>query len=172
MTEIQKRCTFIDQAKAIAIILMVLLHTTPRYEMLSDIVGAFHMAVFFIIGGMFFKNNSFLVVLKKSVQQLIIPYFCFSIFALTICWISPKLHPELYQGLHTIPQILTAAFYGIFIAQDYFNGHAFMPLGPLWFLVALFWCRLLFYFWINKNNFFNTHSSCIRNLYLWTSIIL
>lgn len=146
-----KRCDYIDYAKAITIILMVLLHTTTRYGSLTNIIGSFHMAVFFIIGGVFFKPNTKLaIILKKSIKQLIIPYLCFSITALFICWISPTLHPEIYNGLDSIPKILKAAVIGIFIAQDNVTNFSFMPLGPLWFLIALFWCRLIFYFWIKQ----------------------
>lgn len=147
------RCEYLDYAKAIAIILMVLLHTTSRYSGLSNIIGSFHMAVFFIIGGVFFNINgrSFVEILKKGIIQLIIPYFVFSICALAICWISPYLHPELYPGLDSFSKIFRAAVIGIFVGQDYYSGYSFMPLGPLWFLLSLFWCRLLSYFWIKTS---------------------
>lgn len=146
------RCLFLDYAKALAIILMVLLHTISGYETLSSIVGTFHMAVFFLIGGIFFNltNTSFRIILKKAVIQLLIPYFVFSIIAFSICWISPTLHPELYPRLDSFGKIFKAAFIGMFIGQDYFSGYSFMPLGPLWFLLALFWCRIIFYLWAKK----------------------
>lgn len=150
-----KRYEYLDCAKAIAIILMVLLHTTSRYPVLSNIVGSFHMAVFFIIGGIFFNisDRTFIEILKKGIIQLIIPYFIFSIFALTICWISPYIHPELYPGLDNFVKIFKAAVIGIFVGQDYYSGYSFMPLGPLWFLLSLFWCRLLSYFWIKPSKY-------------------
>lgn len=148
------RNVFLDHAKAIAIILMVLLHTTSRYVVLTNVVEAFHMAIFFLIGGVFFKSaDSFRSVLCKGFRQLIIPYLVFSIIALTICWISPYIHPELYPGLDTFPKIIKAAVIGIFLAPNYYTGFAFLPLGPLWFLLALFWCRLLFYYWTSSKKY-------------------
>ena len=142
----------IDHAKAIAIILMVLLHTTSRYDLMSNLVNSFHMAIFFIIGGMFSKpENTFWITLKKSFFQLIIPYIVFSFVALSICWISPRIHPEFYPGLNSLREILKAAVIGIFIAPDYYTGYAFLPLGPLWFLLALFWNRLLFSVWCTNH---------------------
>lgn len=145
-----KRCVFLDYAKASAIILMVLLHTTSAYDSLSKIVGAFHMAVFFVIGGVFFniKKSTFNTILKKGFIQLIIPYISFSFLALSICWISPYLHPELYPGLDNFYKIFKAALLGIFVGQDYYSGYSFMPLGPLWFLLSLFWCRIVMYLWL------------------------
>lgn len=151
----KQRCKYLDIAKALAIILMVFLHISPDYGLFTKIINTFHMAVFFIISGVFFnpRNDNFLSFLKKSVLQLLVPYFLFSIIALSICWISPYLHPEIYKGLNTFTQIFKAAIIGIFIGQDNFNGYAFMPLGPLWFLLALFWCRLAMYIWLQKSKF-------------------
>lgn len=168
LTYQKNRSKFLDEAKAIAIILMVLLHTTPRYENLSNIVGSFHMAVFFLISGVFFstKGRGFSEILRKSITQLIIPYLCFSLIALSICWISPYLHPEMYPGLNGFPRIFKAAILGILVGQDYYNGHAFMPLGPLWFLLALFWCRLAMFIWA-----FDTKYHYVGKIFIVASII-
>lgn len=153
MNENKQRNVFFDHAKALAIVLMVLLHNTYRYPVLTSIIGTFHMAVFFIIGGIFFRVQGvgFKQILNKGIRQLIVPYLCFSFLSLSICWISPYLHPELYPGLDSFPKIFKAAILGIFVGQDYYNGYTFLPNGALWFLLALFWCRLIAYFWISES---------------------
>lgn len=156
------RLQFLDHAKAIAIILMVLLHTTSRHPYFNELVGSFHMAVFFIIAGVFFKSNQSLWTnVKKGFFQLIIPYFVFSLLAFTICWISPYYHPELYPGLDTFPKIFKAAFIGMFIGQFYYNGYAFMPAGALWFLLTLFTCRILAFFWFYNFSKLNSKTNLI-----------
>lgn len=112
------------------------------------------MGVFFVISGIFFKTDgqTFKDVLRKGFIQLIIPYLAFSIIGLASCWVSPYLHPELYHGLDSIPKILKAAFLGIFVGQDYYNGFSFLPIGALWFLLALFWSRILMYMWVSAGN--------------------
>lgn len=143
------RYDYIDLSKAIAIFLMVLLHTTFAYYRLSECVGAFHMAIFFFIAGMFAKGPDVpvKVILKKSWMQLMVPYFIFSICAFSSCWISPYLHPEIYVGFHGFADIYKGAFIGMLLMQDRVTLYSFMPCGPLWFLPALFLCRVFFMFW-------------------------
>lgn len=143
------RYDYIDFAKGIAIFLMVLLHTTSSYPYMSSFVGAFHMAVFFFIAGIFAKGKEMPVrrLLRKGWDQLMVPYFSFSTLAFTICWISPYLHPELYTGFHGFLDIFKGAFIGMFMMQDCVTTYSFLPLGPLWFLPALFWCKIFFILW-------------------------
>ena len=70
-----RRLEFVDHAKALAILLMVLLHATSRYPLFSEVIGAFHMAIFFLIGGLFFSPQKYTIsqVVKKSTKQLLIP---------------------------------------------------------------------------------------------------
>lgn len=142
---IKKRYDFIDFAKAIAITLMVIYHTSPSYPTL----GAFRMSTFLLLGGLFAKGNesSFSIVLKKGIVQLIIPYFILNLIAFPFCWISPYLHPELYYNVLGFGEIFKRAFFGIFLFQDKVTPFSFLPCGPLWFLPALFWCRIFFYLW-------------------------
>lgn len=136
-----------DYAKGIGIFLMCLVHVCGDYDW-NGLINAFHMPFFFLVGGIFFKVQSTIKnTIEKSVRQLLIPYLLFSIIGLSIGWISPYLHPELYPGLDSIYSILQAAFLGIFLAPNYFTGNAFLPVGPLWFLLALFWCRIAAKLW-------------------------
>ncbi len=133
----KERITYIDVAKCIAIWLMIVGH--GKISHISQIyIYSFHMPLFFIISGMFFKKEKLFVDnLKSSVRTLLIPYFFFSLINLTVCWVHPYLHPELYYNMHGI-SIFYAAIKGMFIGSDYVTKTSFMPFGPLWFLVALF----------------------------------
>lgn len=144
------RYDFIDYAKMVAITIMVIWHTSP----INSIMGSFSVATFIFIGGLFAKgkNSTFIEVLSKGFKQLIVPYFIFSIFSFVFCWISPYLHPELYYGVDNFKTIFKRAFIGMLLMQDRVTPYSFMPCGPLWFLPALFWCRIFFYCWIKSYN--------------------
>lgn len=139
----KKRLNYIDDAKALAIFLMIVGHL-GYYKITDLLIYGFHIPLFFIVSGMFFNpDRSFRENVSKGFKQLIIPYLCFEIINLSIGWISPYQHPEQFHGITGLG-IIKAALLGIFFGQDYVTKISFLPLGPLWFLVALFWDRTLF----------------------------
>lgn len=138
------RILWADHVKAFAIWLMVLCHFGMSNEYWQTVIYSFHMPVFFFISGFFDKGMGFsLALLKRAAKQLIIPYFFFSICAFSICWVSPYLHPEIYHH-SSIVESWIKAFIGMFLMEDQVRSYAYMPMGALWFLVALFWVRVFF----------------------------
>ena len=157
----QERLPYVDIAKGIAIWLMIVGHMYIS-DQVSIYIYSFHMPLFFFISGMFFrKDKSFFMNLESTIRGLLIPYLFFSIIGLTICWISPYVHPELYHNMSGI-NIFIAAFNGIFIGVDQVTATSFLPLGPLWFLMALFVIRV----------FCSAISSIIKNEYLWATVCI
>lgn len=135
-----------DYVKAMAIWMMVFAHSNLSNEYISSFIGTFHMPVFFLISGYFDKGNKDIRKgVIKNVKTILIPYFFFSICALSICWVSPTVHPELYPGIDSWAKIYKAALIGMFLMDDRVTSFSFMPLGPLWFLAAMFFVRI---FWI------------------------
>lgn len=140
----QVRILWADQAKALAISLMILCHYGLSEPEWVKFIYIFHIPVFFFISGYFDKGRPFSKeLLKKNFKTLMVPYFFFSICAFTICWISPYIHPELYNN-DGIGKTFLKAFVGMFLMQDEVHSFAFMPFGPLWFLVALFEVKVAF----------------------------
>lgn len=123
---------------------MVLGHANLNNAVCSILINAFHMPIFFFASGLFIKQQKFKVHLAKDFKSLLQPYFICSLLALSICWISPILHPELYPGYNTFFDIFTHAIIGIFIMDDKITNYSFLPCGPLWFLPSLFIARLFF----------------------------
>lgn len=154
----KERLLFVDFAKTIAIILMVILHSSYKYPSFNNYVGAFHMAVFFFAAGLFAKGKdvSTKKVIKNSFVQLIIPYFAFSIIALSYGWIYAYLHPVLYRTNGEFADILQKELIGILLMRDRVTSYSYLPCGALWFLCSLFWCRVFFSVWIHstKNHLF------------------
>jgi len=136
------RIGYIDIAKGVGIWLMIFGH-----QYISDLtrtyIYSFHMPLFFMISGMFFcKGVAFGQTLKSSVRMLLIPYLVFSVINLSVCWVSPLLHPELYYGMQG-KAVFVAAVKGMLIGTDHITPTSFMPLGMLWFVVALFIIRVV-----------------------------
>ena len=116
------RLEWIDFARGITIILMVLGHTTiPNY--ISKYIWSFHMPLFFVVSGMMYnpiKYESFGVLLKKKIKKLVIPYFFFSAIVFCAYYGTPYWNTsELYLG---------------------WKGYA------LWFIPVLFWGNLFLFF--------------------------
>lgn len=84
-----KRVQWLDVAKGITIILMVLGHTSIP-ERLSNFIFAFHMPLFFIASGLctnWAKDNYGTFVLKK-LRTLGIPFLVYSIAVVLIAWLA------------------------------------------------------------------------------------
>lgn len=157
------RILWADQAKALAISAMVLCHYGLSNPDWVKFICIWHMPIFFFISGFFDKAKPFCNdLLKKNFKSLIVPYFFFSILAFTTCWISPYLHPELYYN-DGIGKTYLKALVGMFLMEDRTRTYAFMPSGPLWFLVALFEVRIIFSIMLR-----NIKSFC----YIFSTIIL
>lgn len=123
---------------------MVLGHANLNNNTCNILINAFHMPIFFFASGLFIKQNKLKVHLVKDFKALLQPYFICSLLALSVCWISPMLHPELYPGINTFLDIFKHAIIGIFIMEDKVTNYSFLPYGPLWFLPSLFIARLFF----------------------------
>ena len=133
-----KRITFIDAARAVGIMLVVLGHVIGLGEMTfagSDVVFkyiySFHMALFFVISGLVL-GHSFLGKtitqsdikhrIRSRIQRLLIPYFVWS-------FIYFLLDVSTLKDLSVVKEWI----YCIFT----FRGRA-----PVWFLGALFWAEI------------------------------
>ena len=81
------RNKWIDIAKGITIILMVLGHSSLP-QSISNFIWSFHMPFFFIVSGLMtnFDSYSFMQFVKRKVKNLLIPFFCYS--AISMLWIE------------------------------------------------------------------------------------
>ena len=124
--DMTKRLEWIDIAKGIAIILVVLGHATGA-SVVGKYIYCFHMPLFFIISGMCFRKGKyeFSEFFWKRFRQLFLP----AIFLTSLCIIIMKVghHPYDYSAL--------------------LQG---LP-GALWFLPVLF-CVEIVYFFSSKIN--------------------
>lgn len=108
---------------------------TPLYEGMVRVVNwiySFHMSLFFMLSGAVAclgrPPASFGEQCRKKGKRLVLPYFTYGLlFLLPLRFIS---------GYYATGQSLKSAV-GYFLGLEQY--------GHLWFLVALFWCFVLFY---------------------------
>lgn len=117
-----QRIESFDILKGIGIVLMIFGHLLMgQGTRLFDFIYSFHMPLFFIVAGYFYKQESLLVLFKKNRDQLFSPYLVMCIIIIVLTQI---------QQSHDIKLDLIRTIKGM---------------GPGWFLLAMFWARLEFH---------------------------
>lgn len=74
----RKRIEYVDVAKGIAILCVVAGHTFAAYDpgsLQNKFIYSFHMPLFFILSGFFYKPQEFKKAFWKKVKSLLVPYF-------------------------------------------------------------------------------------------------
>lgn len=134
-----KRKAWLDYLKLIAMYLVVVYHTPPRYDTAHE-VALFNMGapVFFLAAGYLFniaKQKDFLTFLPHRARQILVPYTTFFIvfYALWLVVGRRMAGPE-EQAI----DVLTPVW-------QFFQGTPDVVLGPFWFLAALFTMQLIYY---------------------------
>ena len=124
----RQRISWLDTAKGLAILLVVLGHVSFLPTPVLGVIYAFHMPLFFFLSGilLFRKKEQFVPFLKKKVQTLIVPYYLFLLLQVAI------LAPVAALGFHH--------------AGAYLPGVGALSGGSeLWFLFALFFVEMLLF---------------------------
>lgn len=121
----QKRVQFIDLAKGLCILLVVIFHS-PRISVDMPGIAAMRMPLYFILSGLFFKTyGGLLMLIEKKINKILIPFLFFI----------------------TVDILIRLCSDGVFDWKQYL-----MPITdgqhlhniPIWFLCALFFSNILF----------------------------
>ena len=124
----QARVDYIDLLRAIGIFVMIMGHVSFG-GFFNKWIHIYHMPMFFIISGHFFKEQDFSSLIKKRAKTLLVPYCVFGLIHLIIYFVR-------------IGSIDSHAFYLLLWENTAENG---IPIaGALWFLTAMFFSELLF----------------------------
>ena len=138
----KKRINWIDIAKGITIILMVIGHTIP-YNSLNIFIFSFHMPLFVILSGITYKmpinKEDLKSRIKKYCKQLLIPY----ILTLLICTVVFTYINNDFSFLKVVKQFIKNLCWGNGCDYTLF-GVNFNGVSPIWFLVALFFSKIVF----------------------------
>ncbi|MDE6098487.1 MAG: acyltransferase [Muribaculaceae bacterium] len=124
----KERIMFIDLAKGVCIIFVVLLHS--EFLMYTPALKALRMPLYFILSGLFFKDYGSLVnLVVKKTNKLLIP-FC-SFFLIHIALSLPTTsHTEIFSKIITEISLP-------FREPNLINL-------PIWFLLCLFWVNIIY----------------------------
>ncbi len=104
MAEPRKRLDFIDYAKAIGIILVVIGHINVYNSSCKAWIYAFHMPLFFLLSGLLLKpSDNFKAFINKKARRIMVPYFIWGLISaafslenlLCVCYGS---HQTLYRA--------------------------------------------------------------------------
>ena len=120
-----------DIMKFVAIIAMIVGHCVHDWRFF--LVYPWHMPLFFIVSGYFFKPLNIGTIIKQNFQRLIIPYFISSI--LVICGSYILNNENAYADISTISLTLLLGGGNLDFSPYYGIG---------WFFVALFFSHLIY----------------------------
>lgn len=124
-----QRLQYFDIAKGFAIITVILGHNAIPHEAMMFIFS-FHMPLFFIVSGYFFKPLPVKDILRKGWRQLLVPYL-FTAACIVGFFV-------LFQALQTI---LTGASIDVRLFTNLARETLFGA-WPVWFLLALLVAKL------------------------------
>lgn len=135
------RLDWVDIAKGITIILIVLQHVLTyypiEYHVAEPFMISFRVPFFFIVSGFFFKTYTGLAdYTKRKVNGLIVP-FVFFYLAFTVLFPN-LLYAVDYDGLRQTSSLGWTSIFNFWKGRGYSNN-------PVWFLLALFWVSMIFY---------------------------
>ena len=143
---IKERIKWVDCAKGIAILLVILGHTYNVDSLGRELIYSFHIPMFFILSGYTFNPannfNYFIQKTKKDFLRLILPvliiFFITSLYKVIINFDSIKLSEFLNNSFNTL-------IYSSGVRLNTDNGRV-AALGMCWFLVSLFGTKTIYNF--------------------------
>lgn len=149
----RERIKWVDCAKGIAILLVLIGHTVYK-PLVRGSIFAFHMPVFFILSAYTISisasRNEYVNRLKKNFKSLIIPAICtFLIFRMGMYFVYDFAGFNIEKILHNIFNCVVALFWSCGYYYNIGNWHI-EPLGALWFMVVLFISKEIFEMIIRK----------------------
>lgn len=115
-----------DIYRGIGIVFMVMAHIGFG-QVFDHFVHAFHMPMFFLLSGFFFKMRSFGAFFTSKIKSLIVPFLGYSIGTYVV-WSLKVSKPESSLGYILV----------------FMNSSGFIA-GALWFLTALFFANVIYY---------------------------
>lgn len=129
----KKRIDYFDIAKGIGIILMILGHMSLQNEYLKNFIYSFHMPLFFIISGYFYKKRENKVCIKNILKKLIIPYIITCVAIIVYKVFRLVLDGNFTEITNTVKVWGLASLYGSGSGEHF----GISSIGAIWFLLAL-----------------------------------
>ena len=132
-----RRIGFIDLTKGLCIMLVVMMHVGGAFDGLAagPVLSSFTMPLYFFVSGLFFKSyEGFGGFLARKVDKLLVPFLIFYLGSFLLMYGISKAVPGTFRLPVRWSELLLV-----------FRGHELIRFNPpIWFLVALFNCNILF----------------------------
>jgi len=140
MEEKKNRLSYIDTARGIAIIAIILGHLGNSD--LNRVVFTFHVPIFFLISGYFIsRKDSYPAFIRKKARSLLVPYLTASLLIILFSIIRNIYYPTGESHKAVAMDWLKAALYGAGDTWD--KPFHIRGIGAIWFLWATFWGLIL-----------------------------
>lgn len=128
----KERVAEFDMLKGIGMLMVIIGHSFyiwPIYHVFNQI----HMPLFFIVSGYFFSCRGAALggVILKNLNKLVLPYILVSLCVFLLLL--------MFRNHNIGYMFLKESLVGATIPNSFE-----IPLGPLWFFLALFWCKILY----------------------------
>ncbi|MDE7119235.1 MAG: acyltransferase [Muribaculaceae bacterium] len=125
-----ERIQFIDLAKGVCILLVVMGHLVPAFNENLTFVYCFRMPLYFCLSGLFYKDYGGLMNLTvKKTNKILIPFLAWYLISYAVYYLGRVLTRSQIDAQYHLVDIFTT--------NDIFNI-------PIWFLLCLFWSSILF----------------------------
>ena len=141
-----ERNVVIDIAKGIAVLCMIAGHTFSysKYPVLCSMIFIWNMPLFFIFSGYFYNTSKFCI--SINVKALLKPYISTGIIIIAICFLKSIVTGDiLLKTLYEVKAVLWGWGAKSILHGNYPIPNDFPTVGPIWFLLALLWCKLIYY---------------------------
>lgn len=145
----KKRIKWIDISRGIAIFCVVIGHSLGKYfpGYFANFIFSFHMPIFFVLSGYLYHKQAPKKLFIKSFFNLLVPYlatvfigFCVLIFSRIFP--NPIFHPSKSNSIKLF--LISALYASGGTVKMPMTSFVVIPIGALWFLVAMFFGTQLF----------------------------
>lgn len=134
-----KRDSTFDILKGLAIIFVVIGHSRFPF-VVEHFIVSFHMPVFFFVSGYFFKIRDMRTELGNNWNRIMVPYLFTSATMIAVAFIIGLFSGPAWGGV--LDQFVTCLVGGQPLIAIPLYGKI-LNLGPLWFLLALVFIRIM-----------------------------
>ncbi len=145
---VKKRIEYIDIAKGIAIILVIIGHTIPDGSFVKNYIYGFHMPLFFFVSGYFFRERPVKEFVTKQGVRLMLPYAVTAVGIIALSVGKKVLQRNWSGAMHFLKVQSLAAAYGSGMDMPLYRGSGIIipDIGAIWFLPAIFFGMLIMNF--------------------------
>lgn len=142
-----KRDETFDVLKGLGILLVIIGHLPGLHHNIHNFIYSFHMPLFFIVSGYFYREKNRLSYIKTDCQRLLLPYYV-TVVLFFLWWLIRAVFRNDYRFF--LDTIIVYLYGSGILADDGhgqyvpFTGDDYVLIGPIWFILSIFWCRQIY----------------------------